>query len=88
MNQYFFLAGIITILYLVVKQIESRYVSSDEPKPLKLVVRDCIFVFGCSMVTLFVANLVDTPFKTMMSMVTDTVITAPVINVHTDPPNW
>lgn len=87
MNQYFLLAGIITILYLVAKQIESRYVL-DEPKPLKLVVRDSIFVFGASVCTLFVATLADTPVKHMLSMVTDTVINTPTINVHTTPPDF
>lgn len=91
MNQYFLLAGIITILYLVAKQIESRFVASDEPKPLKLVVRDGILVFGCSMLTLFVATLVDAPFKQMLNMVTDTQGVIPTnhkLNVHTTPPDF
>ena len=90
MNQYFLLSGIITIIYLIVKQVESRYTNA-ESKPLKYIVRDGVLVFGSAVVTLFLANLVDSPFKQMLAMVTDTtssITTAPNLNIHTSPPDF
>jgi hypothetical protein len=89
MNQYFLLSGIITIIYLVVKQIESRYTNA-ESKPLKYTVRDGVLVFGSAVATLFLANIVDSPFRQMLAMVTNTSSPIPTdhLNVYTNQPDF
>lgn len=44
MNNIFTVAGIISVIFLIVKFIEMRFVDK-ESKPLKLLVRDTLFVF-------------------------------------------
>lgn len=89
MNQYFLLSGIITILYLIVKQVESRYTNA-EPKPLKYTVRDGVLVFGSAVVTLFLANIIDSPFNKMLAMVGgNPSMPAPThLDVYTTPPDF
>ena len=44
MNNIFVVAGIISIIFLIVKFVEMRFVDK-ESKPLKLLVRDTLLVF-------------------------------------------
>jgi len=59
----FLIAGIIAVIYLVMKFAEMRIVDKDEdPVPLKFLVRDALLVF-CSVV---IGNFVIDQFGTMI----------------------
>ena len=44
MNNIFLVAGIISVIYFIGKFLEMRYID-NEPKPLKLLVRDTLLVY-------------------------------------------
>ena len=44
MDNIFFIAGIISVIFFIAKFLEMRYVD-EEPKPLKLLVRDSLLVY-------------------------------------------
>ena len=46
MNNIFLVAGIISVFFCISKFLEMRYMNSDnEPKPLKLLIRDSLLVY-------------------------------------------
>jgi len=44
MDNIFLVAGIISVIFFIAKFLEMRYVD-DEPKPLKILVRDSLLVY-------------------------------------------
>ena len=44
MDNIFLIAGIISVIFFIVKFLEMRYID-DEPKPLKILVRDSLLVY-------------------------------------------
>jgi hypothetical protein len=78
------------MLYVVVKQIESKYIEHISI-PLKLVVRDIILVFGCASVTLFFASYLEYPMEYFLSMVANRPMPqqhAGPMFIHTTPPDF
>lgn len=53
MNKIFLISSLITILFVVLKFIEMKFIEK-EYKPLKIVVRDAVFVFLAGISSLFV----------------------------------
>jgi hypothetical protein len=48
MNNIFLVAGIISVIFLIFKFLEMRYINIDndnEPKPLKFLIRDSLLVY-------------------------------------------
>ena len=46
MDNIFLVAGIISIIFFVAKFLEMRYINiNDEPKPLKILIRDSLLVY-------------------------------------------
>ena len=87
---YIILSAIIAVIYSLTKYLEAKYIERTFI-PLKLVVRDVMLVFGCSVVTLFLSSFVEGPIGYFLSMVTNSPIqplnTAPIA-VHTSPPDF
>ena len=55
MENIFLVAGIIAVVFLIVKFIEMRFIEKEN-KPLKLLVRDTILVYICSIMGLFIID--------------------------------
>jgi hypothetical protein len=53
MEKVLLLAFIICFLFFLVKLAESQYIEKKQ-KPLKILIRDSVFAFGCSFITLLV----------------------------------
>jgi hypothetical protein len=45
MNNIFITAGLISILFLIIKFIEMKYLDKENQKPFKLLVRDALLVY-------------------------------------------
>lgn len=54
MENIFYIAGVISILFFVIKLVEMRLMESDSKKPLKNIVKDTIIVY----LTVVFANMV------------------------------
>ena len=55
MENIFLAAGIIAIIFLIVKFVEMRFVEKEN-KPLKLLIRDTILVYLCSVSGFFIMD--------------------------------
>ena len=55
MNEYLVTGCIISIIYTLVRVLENR-MSGEDPKPLKVLVKDTILVYICSILGFFVFN--------------------------------
>ena len=55
MNEYLVTGCIISIIYTLARILENR-MSGEEPKPLKVLVKDTIIVYICSILGFFVFN--------------------------------
>tara|TARA_B100001996_G_C18310520_1_gene458420 strand:+ start:107 stop:337 length:231 start_codon:yes stop_codon:yes gene_type:complete len=55
MNEYLVTGCIIAIIYTLARILETR-MSGEEPKPLKVLVKDIIIVYICSILGLFTFN--------------------------------
>tara|TARA_B100000902_G_C27293965_1_gene908828 strand:+ start:1760 stop:1990 length:231 start_codon:yes stop_codon:yes gene_type:complete len=55
MNEFLITGCIISIIYTLVRVLETR-MSGDDPKPLKVLVKDTILVYICSILGIFVFN--------------------------------
>jgi hypothetical protein len=55
MENIFLAAAIISVIYFIAKFLEMRYVD-DEPKPLKLLVRDSLLVYVSVIAGYFIIN--------------------------------
>jgi len=54
MENIFYIAGVISLLFFVIKLIEMRLIDSDNKKPFKSIVKDTIFVY----LTVILANTI------------------------------
>ena len=55
MDNVFLVAGIISVIFFIVKFLEMRYLcADDEPKPLKILIRDALIVYISSAFGMFV----------------------------------
>ena len=61
MSNYLVTGGIIAVIYALAKLLEMR-VSSPEPKPFKIIVKDTIIVYICAIIGIFVFDQVN-PLK-------------------------
>ena len=77
----FLIAGIISIVYLIAKFIEMRFVDK-ESKPLKMLIRDSLLVFTSVLFGLFVIE----QLKPVIQEGGDSVVTNPA--VFTDNPGF
>ena len=55
MDNIFLVAGIISVIFFIGKFLEMRYVD-DEPKPLKLLIRDSLLVYVSVIAGDFISN--------------------------------
>jgi hypothetical protein len=73
MEKAILFAVAITILFVVVKLLEEKYLGGDEPRPMKLVVRDAVIVFVASLAVLYVSMYYDSYVQEMLSFLTGNV---------------
>ena len=62
MSDYLVIGGIIAVIYALIKILEIR-MSKDDPKPLKVIVKETILVYICAILGIFIFNQVN-PLKT------------------------
>ena len=55
MENIFLVAGIISVIFFIVKFLEMRYVD-NEPKPLKLLIRDALVVYVSVVIGSFILD--------------------------------
>ena len=55
MDNIFLIAGIISVIFFIAKFLEMRYVD-EEPKPLKLLVRDSLLVYVSVVIGSFIVD--------------------------------
>jgi hypothetical protein len=70
MEKVFILSVIVTCLFVFIKVLEMKFVDK-EWKPLKLVVRDSVIVFICSLVGGYLLFQVDGSVTDFLNVVTD-----------------
>ena len=59
MENIYLYAGIVSIVYFVIKFVEMRFVNKEN-KPLKVLIRDTVIVFVCSILANFIFEQFDT----------------------------
>ena len=74
MEKAILFAAIIMVLYVVLKVLEGKYLD-NEPRPLKLLVRDAVIVFITSLSVLYVSMHYDSQVQEMLSFLTGNVKT-------------
>jgi hypothetical protein len=57
MDNIFLLAGLISLVFCIAKFVEMRF-SEDEPKPLKIILRDALLVYMCVVVAYYLLEQV------------------------------
>jgi hypothetical protein len=55
MDNIFFVAGIISVIFFIAKFLEMRYID-EEPKPLKILVRDTLLVYVSVIIGSFIVD--------------------------------
>ncbi len=55
MDNIFFIAGIISVIFFIAKFLEMRYID-EEPKPLKILVRDTLLVYVSVIIGSFIVD--------------------------------
>jgi hypothetical protein len=61
MDNIFILAGVISVVFFIAKFVEMRF-SEDEPKPIKLMLRDTLLVYVCTVVGYYLLEQIK-PFQ-------------------------
>jgi hypothetical protein len=88
MEKAFVLASLVTFLFCLVKFIEMKFVDK-ELKPLKIVVRDAIIVFVCSVAGAFAYFHMNGSITDFLNVVTDTKTLNPATTqIFTDEPGF
>ena len=88
MEEVFMVATIITISYCISKYIEYRHFS-DENKPLKDIVRDCLLVLICSVSGSYIYFYFQKNIRDFFNVVTETkVLNSATTEVFTDVPTF
>ena len=87
-ERYMVVATIIAVVYTLVKFADAKYIGKTVV-PIKLVVRDVLLVFGCSIATLFLSTYVEGPIGYFLAMVSNQPVQpSEFITVHTAPPDF
>ena len=55
MENIFLISGVISVIFLIMKFIEMRFIEKEN-KPLKLLIRDAILVYVCALTGLFTVD--------------------------------
>ena len=88
MEEVFVVAVMITLTYCLSKYIECKYFS-DEFKPLKDIVRDCLLVLICSVSGSYLYFYFQSHIKDFFNVVTETKVLNPAnTQVFTDNPTF
>ena len=74
MDNIFLVAGIISVIFFIVKFLEMRYVD-NEPKPLKLLIRDALVVYVSVVIIGFIMDQLNTVINETKDTVTPLVFT-------------
>ena len=74
MDNIFLVAGIISVIFFIVKFLEMRYVD-NEPKPLKLLIRDALVVYVSVVISGFIMDQLNTVINETKDTVTPLVFT-------------
>jgi hypothetical protein len=70
MEKVFILSIIVTCLFVILKALEMKFIDK-EWKPLKIIIRDAVVVFVCSMVGSFLYFHMDGSVTDFLNVVTD-----------------
>ena len=88
MENIFIIAFLVTILFSAFKFFESKYLEKEE-KPLKVIVRDAIIVFVCSVVSSFIFFNCQEYINEFFNVVTETkVLNANNTQIFTGAPEF
>ena len=88
MEEVFVVATIITLSFCLSKFIETKYFT-DEVKPLKDVIRDCLLVLMCSIAGSYMYFYFQTTIRDFFNVVTETkVLNNASTQVFTDTPSF
>jgi len=88
MEKVFLISIFITFLFCLLKFIEMKYLDKDY-KPLKIFVRDSIYVFICSFVSTFVYFYMDGTINDFLNVLTNTkTMNTGVTQIFTDEPGF
>ena len=74
MDNIFLVAGIISVIFFIVKFLEMRYVD-NEPKPLKLLIRDTLVVYVSVVISSFIVEQLNTVINETKDIETPLVFT-------------
>ena len=78
MDNIFLISGIISVIFFIVKFLEMRYVD-DEPKPLKLLIRDALVVYVSVVIGSFI-------FDQLTPIINETVVHETPLAFTDNPP--
>lgn len=88
MENLFLFAIFTTILYVFMKFIEMKYLDK-EFKPMKVVIRDALLVFGCSLLGAYGFFSSNTSFSDLLNIVTENkTLKLENAQIFTDAPNF
>ena len=87
MEKILLLAFIICFLFFLVKLAESQYIEKKQ-RPLKILIRDSVFAFACSFVTLLVYFQFDQKIGSIFHFEEDPTSVTKTSNIFTDEPGF
>jgi len=88
MEKAFVISTFITLLFCLFKFIEMKYLDK-EFKPLKIIVRDAIYVFVCSLSATFIYFSLDGNITDFFNVLTDTkTMNTGATQIFTDEPGF
>jgi len=88
MEKAFVISTLITFLFCLFKFIEMKYLDKDF-KPLKIIVRDAIYVFICSLCATFIYFTMDGNICDFLNVLTDTkTLNTGATQIFTDEPGF
>lgn len=89
MDAMLIVSVVVTVLFFVIKFLESRYLERENPRPLKDILRDTIIVMVCSLLGCFVYFNLNTKINEFFNIITETkVLTPESTMVFTDSPGF
>ena len=87
MEKILLLGFIISLLFFLVKFAESQYIEKKK-KPLKVLIRDSVFVFGCSFVSLLVFFQFDNQINSIFQLESEPSNPVKSSQIFTDEPGF
>lgn len=89
MDAMLIISVLVTVLFFVVKFVESRYLEKENPRPLKDIVRDTIIVLVSSLMGCFIYFNLNSKINEFFNIITETkVLTPESTMVFTDSPGF